>query len=312
MPLPHFRRVIRRTAAKILLSFLGSVWLWTSAFAQQPAGYELALVDLRGKKQLLGTLPGSVFAPRVSPDGRHVAFELADAASGATPAPTRLYVAELARLDQRRALPLAGNALNRAPIWFPDGERLVFLVSGDSPDALWSRRADGTGSAERLVEGRAAEGMTADGRQLVFITRTGTADYGLSLFDLASRTVSPLVDRANSDQHSSRLSPDGHWLAYASNETGRHEIWLTRMPPDGQRFQLTDTGGGHPLWSPDGTTLYFDRDGQMFRVPIFLGATVPKAGEPKALPIRGFQQGELRRQFDLLPDGKHFLMLFPL
>jgi eukaryotic-like serine/threonine-protein kinase len=306
------RSPIRRAAAKVLLATFCAASLWPSALAQQPAGYELALVDLRGRKQVLGTLPGSVFAPRVSPDGKQVAFELADAPGDATPASTRVYVAELAHLEQRRALPLVGGARNWAPIWSPDGERLVFLVSGDSPDALWIRRADGSDSGEQLVEGRAPEGLTADGKQLVFITRTGATDYGLSLFDIASRTVSPLVDRQSSDQHSSRLSPDGRWLAYASNETGRQEIWLTRMPPDGERFRLTDTGGRHPLWSPDGSTLYFDQDGQMFRIQIFLGAAVPKASEPKSLRIRGFQQGELRRQFDLLPDGKRFLMLFPL
>ncbi len=89
-------------------------------------------------------------------------------------------------------------------------------------------------------------------------------------------------------------------------------MWLEPLPQTGQRYRMTQAGGRHPLWSPDGSTLFFDQDGRMFRMEIFLAANPPKAGDPKGLPIRGFQQGDLRRQFDLTPDGKRFVMLFPL
>lgn len=287
--------------------------------AQELKGYELALVGLDGKKEVLGTLPPTIFAPRLAPDGKRVAFELADAppesvASDASPVLVfRVYVAELAKLDQRRALPMVGKGRNWAPIWSPDGERLVFLVSGESPDSLWTRRADGTGEAQQLVDGRAPEGLTANGQQLAFITRTGNRDYGISMLDMGSKKVTLLVDRPESEQHSSRISPDGRWIAYSSNETGRQEVWVEPLPPQaGKRYQMTKTGGRHPLWAPDGKTIFFDQDGQMFGVAVDLAANAPRAGEPKSLPIRGFQQGDLRRQFDLMPDGKRFVMLFPL
>jgi Tol biopolymer transport system component len=280
--------------------------------AQEISGYELALVDLEGKKQVLATLPPSVYAPRLSPDGKRVAFELGDPPSAAGQPVSRVYVAELTHLDQRRALPLAGKGRNWAPIWSSDGERLIFLVSGESPDTLWWRRADGTDEAQQLLEGRAPEGMTANGQQLAFITRTPNGDYGISLLDMRSKKVTLVVDRSGSEQHSSRISPDGRWIAYSSNETGRQEVWLEPLPGTGQRHRMTQAGGRHPLWSPDGSTLFFDQDGQMFRMELFLATNPPRAGDPKGLPIKGFQQGEYRRQFDLTPDGKRFVMLFPL
>jgi eukaryotic-like serine/threonine-protein kinase len=281
--------------------------------AQQVSGYELVLVDLDGKKQVLGTLPPSVFSVRVSPEGKRVAFELADAPPAAGgPPPTRLYVADLTRLDQRRALSAVGKARDMAPMWTPDGQRLVFLATSESGDAVWWRRADGTGQAEQLVVGRAPEGMTADGKQLAFITRTDKGDYGVSLLDIGSKAITMLADRPGSDQHSSRLSPDGRWIAYASTETGRQEVWVEPLPQTGQRYQMTRNGGRHPLWSPDGSAIFFDQDGQMFRMEVSLRANPPKASEPKTLPITGFQQGPLRRQYDLMPDGKRFVMLYPV
>ncbi len=304
-------RVTRRAVALCCAGLLATFSV--PLVAQEIKGFELALVDLSGNKQVLGALPPTIYAPRVAPDGKHVVFELGDPpAAGSNSPVSRVYVAELGHLDQRRALPLVGTGRNWAPIWAPDSERVVFLVSGESPDSLWTRRADGSGEAQRLVEGRAPEGMTSNGKQLAFITRTGNRDYGISMLDISSQKVTVLVDQPNSEQHSSRIAPDGRWIAYSSNETGRQEVWVEPLPQTGQRHRVTQNGGRHPLWSPDGSALFFDQDGQMFRMDITLAAGAAKAGEPKGLPIRGFQQGDLRRQFDLTPDGRHFVMLFPL
>jgi hypothetical protein len=75
---------------------------------------------------------------------------------------------------------------------------------------------------------------------------------------------------------------------------------------------MTQNGGRHPLWSPDGSAIFFDQEDQMFRMEVSVAGNVAKASEPKALPIRGFAQGPLRRQYDLMPDGKRFVMLFPV
>jgi Tol biopolymer transport system component len=300
--------MIRSGLLLAIAAFIGIAH--AAAPAPAPPAFELALVDMQGQKKVLGTLPASVFAPRLSPDGTRVAFELAE--DGGPPQNSRLYVAELDKLDKRRALQLTvTTARNLAPVWSADSDWIAFLALGNAMDALYWERSDGSAQPVYLVDGRAPEGLSKEG-VLTYITRTGDHDYGISQLDTHTRKSSRLIDVPGSAQHSSRISPDGRWIAYASDETGRQEIWLEPLPTTGKRFQITRQGGRHPLWSPDGRTVYFDQDGRMFRVDVALGVETATAANPVALPISGFQQGDLRRQFDLTPDGKAFLMLFPL
>jgi eukaryotic-like serine/threonine-protein kinase len=282
-----------------------------TAVAQMPAGFELAIVDVDGTKKVLGRLPPSTYAPRLSPDGTRIAFETRDRSA---PEGARIWIAPLSDPSNRRALPGTGAALDWAPMWSPDGDRLVFIASTERGDTIQWRPADGSGTAEHLIDARAAEGWMPGGRQLRFLTlkeSAGNRDYGISLFDVSSRAITPVIDLADSAQHSSAVSPDGRWMAYASNETGRYEVWLEPLPRTGARHRLTRDGGSHPLWLPDGRALYFDRDHQMFRLAVNL--TDPSSvAEPVALPIKGFAQAEYRRQFDLLANGRQFLMLFPI
>ncbi len=299
--------MIRRVliATFVLTTLLGS----SLSRAQAPAGYELALVNIDGTKKVLGQLPPTVYAPRISPDGKRVAFETRDLSGPDGP---RLWTADLSNIAGRKVLPLVAGAINWAPMWTPDGERLVFIVSSmDRPDAVYWRRADGNGAAEHLIDTRAAEGWVAGGAQMRFLTLKGNRDYGISLFDMKTRTVSHLVDFPGSAQHSSNMSPDGKWMAYASNETGRYEVWMEPFPRSGARLQLTRDGGSHPMWAPDGRSLFFDRDHQMFQLAVNT-QDVTSIAEPTPLPIKGFAQAEYRRQFDLMPDGRQFLVLFPM
>jgi eukaryotic-like serine/threonine-protein kinase len=280
----------------------------TGVSGQALSAYELTLMGVDGSRRALGQLPLSVYAPRVSPDGKRVAFEIRDPKG---PDGGRLWVADLGNLAARRALPSTGAPLNWAPMWSPDGERLAFLAAGDRPDAIFWRRADGTGEAEHLLDARSAEGWNSGGAVLRYLTLTGNGDYGIALFDMKTRTSTPLIDLRGTAQHSSAASPDGRWLAYASNETGRYEVWLEPFPRTTVRYQITTSGGSHPLWTPDGRSLYFDRGGQMFRVALNLDGPAP-SGEPVALPIKGFVQAEYRRQFDMMPNGREFLVLVPV
>jgi Tol biopolymer transport system component len=299
------RRTFCGAASVALLCMLAA---GRHAAAQAPAGFDLMRIGLDGTQQVVGRLPPSVFAPRVSPDGKQIAFETLDRSG---PDGARLWIADLSDIAGRRPLPLVVGPVNWAPMWTPDGQRLIFIVSGGRPDAIYLRRADGTGEAEHLIDTRSGEGWVANGAQLRFLSLKPTSDYGISLFDMATRTVTPYIDLPGTAQHSSALSPDGKWMAYASNETGRYEVWLESFPRDGRRHQLTRDGGGHPMWRADGQALYFDRGRQLFELAVNT-SDVSARVEPTPLPIKGFVQGEYRRQFDLMPDGRSFLLMFPV
>jgi serine/threonine-protein kinase len=260
---------------------------------------------------VLGEVLASAFAPRVSPDGTRVVFEQTDPATADTPELTRLYVAPINDLGKRKGMQVTVTArTNVAAVWSPDSDWLAFVAQGNASDALFYQRSDGGIQPKYLLDGRAFEGWYDDDK-MVFITLKGERDYGISLFDFAARKVTALIDQPGSGQHSSRISPDGKWIAYASTETGRQEVWVEPLPVTGKRFQLTSSGGRHPQWSPDGAKIYFDDEaGQLFWLDIAISAGEVRAGQPQPLPIKGFVQGPNRRQYDLTPDGRGFVMLF--
>ena len=262
----------------------------------QPKQLSLVLVDREGQKSAVGFLPADTFAPRISPDGKRVAYDLEDGT---------VWIAELSNL----AVPRKATAgRDHYPMWSAAGDQMVFVVDEKDQQALYMQRSDGKGKAERLATGRAPESWSAQNQIFSFITLGNY--YSIWTYSLKDKKAAPLIDTPGVTQHSSKFSPDGKWIAYTSVETGRFEVFVQPFPRTGAKFQVTKQGGGHALWSPDGKELFFDNNQQLFAVSV---QTKPafSAGAPLPLPIRGFIQGNARRQYDLMPDGKQFLMMFP-
>jgi Tol biopolymer transport system component len=271
--------------------------------------FRLTFVDMKGVETRAGTIPSSTFAPRLSPDGKQVTFDAYDDQTMSY----AIYVYDLATKRLRR-LNGAGR-IQRFSLWSPDGKRIIYISDPGGESSLYWQAADGTGTPERLLEtARAPEFWSAANRFLSFITLktdANTADYDIWSYSFETKTASPVIVIPKSAQHSSRFSPDGHWIAYISDETGRHEVFVQPFPVTGAKYQITKNGGGHPMWSPDGKQLFFDNNQHMFSVQV---QTQPSfsASDPKALPISGFIQspGNNRRQYDMTADGKQFLMMF--
>jgi serine/threonine-protein kinase len=261
---------------------------------QPPPSFTLALVDRAGTKTVLGTVPATTFAPRVSPDGRRVAFDTADGG---------IRVADLTNVAAARRV-----TAGRYPVWSTDGTQLFF--AGQDGMRLFSQAADGSGMPALITDAaRAPESWSSAAGILTYITLTGDGDYDIWAYSLRDRRTRALIAGPAAAQMGSRVSPDGRWLAYESNETGAYEIFVEPFPASGAKTQVTKGGGRRAVWSPDGRELFFDRDRRLFTMPVQVAPRLT-VGAATELPIRDFLQGTARRMYDLMPDGRQFLMLF--
>lgn len=258
-----------------------------------PQPPRLALVDRRGTATTLGTLPISTYAPRLSPDGTQVLY---DAEGG-------IWIAAVNNLTAARRL-----GPGQFPLWSGDGSRVLFIMAVNGQQQMFALPADGKGTAEMIIpDARAPESWSTAAQVLSYITLSGT-NYDVRGYSLRDKRDMPVAVQPVSEM-GSRFSPDGRWLAYESFKTGGPEIYLEPWPGNGTETRVTTGGGRRPLWSADGTEIFFDKDdAQLYVVRIQTGPTVT-VGAPSMLPIKGFMQGSARRQYDLAPDGR-FLMMF--
>lgn len=266
------------------------------AAAPPPPPLDFALMDRKGNVEVLGPAPVGSYAPRVSPDGKQL---VVDAQGG-------VWIAELANIAAIRVL-VPGQA--QWPFWSVDGKSVVYTGDSDGQQAVFRQALAGSPPELLIRPARAVDSWSRQHEVLSYIELATAGDYGIWTYSLKDRKRSLLINAVPSAQNSSQFSPDGTMIAYASNETGRYEIYLQRYPEGGEVVRVTKEGGHHPVWSVDGKELLFDRDGKEFFSIAIDGRTLGSS-EPVPLPVSGFVQNNLRRQFDLTPGGK-LLMLVP-
>ena len=283
-----------RVVSRFLTALVGVAGIVTVALAQSGQA-QLAWADRAGSIERIGPLPRGTFAPRLSPDGRQIAFDTGDGT---------IWIADLAESESPRRF-----GAGRYPMWSADGRRLLF--AGQDGMRLFWQSVDGSGMPELIAEdARAPEHWSASMQLVTYITLKGNGDYDVWAFAPADRKPRPLVEVPTSAQMSSRISPEGGWVAYEANDTGAFEVYIEPLPRTGTRTRVTTGGGQRPVWSPNGREIFFDRENTLYAVSVQMTPRV-EIGTPAKLPISGFIQGFGRRLWDVSPDGRRFLVMLP-
>ena len=272
----------------------------------------LGLVDRNGTVEVLNARPNAYRSGRLSPEGDRIAVQT-EGEGG-----SQIWVYDLSGTTAIRQLTQVGN--NVRPTWTPDGERITFASDRDGSMSIYWQMADGSGEAEQLTQ---AEGGTQhlpqswspDGPTLAFTRVAITNDRGIWTISPSEGTEPELFfSLPESRQEGPFFSPDGNWLAYVSAETGSFEIWVQPFPAvPGVRHRITQDTGAMQLWSRGGDELFYRRSphqGTFHALTIETASTLAFSNE-RTLRIEGFLIAGEDRNYDIMPDGERFLMVFP-
>jgi Tol biopolymer transport system component len=208
------------------------------------------------------------------------------------------------------------RVLEAFPVWSPDMRRLVFGSNRTGVVDLYEKPVSGVGMEELLLatpQGKAPLDWSADGRLLLY--RVDAASYDLWALPLeGDRKPFPVV-QTNFDEMDGQFSPDGRWIAYGSNESGRFEIYVQSFPGKGGKWQMSSTGCAQVRWRRDGKELFcIGLDGRLMAVPFQVGSDAQTAKPSDPVPLfatripGGALQGGFKHQYSVSPDGQRFLI----
>jgi Tol biopolymer transport system component len=257
-----------------------------------------------GVSRDLGTQPRFFQTPRLSPDGRRVAVTVVDAGSD-------IWVYDLAGRTLTR---LTFDRTGIRPTWTPDGRRIVYERRGTlSEDLAWIP-ADGSAPAESLLvapDDQATGDFTPDGRTMVIREQPTGGKRRVSVVTLDSARVPHALISSGFENFSPSLSPDGKWVAYVSDESGRNEVYVRPFPGPGGRWQVSKDGGNEPRWSHTGREIFFRAGQGVMSAAVLAGATFAP-GEVRELFRTTAPPGLVYTTYDVSRDGQTFYLVQPL
>ena len=264
-------------------------------------------VDRNGKAEEIPVSPRPFYAPRLSPDEQQLTFSTL----GIMNQSVWTYGTSRGGLSR-----LTTEGQNLMAIWTPDGKRVTFSSGTAGPQNLFWKPADGSGPAERLTTSehvQRASSWSPDGRTLAFleILSDVNIDIWTLSFENGAVKTRPFL-QSPSLKRWAEFSPDGRWLAYGSNESGRDEVYVQPFPGPGGRQQVSTEGGREPAWAHNGREMYYLAPGlngalKMMAVDVALQPTFT-AGKPRVLFEGRFNSAAYIRNYDVTLDGRRFVL----
>jgi len=313
-------------SANFGLSDRGTLVYLNAVANAPPPESTLAIVDRNGTMRTL-EVPKAIYrSPRVSPDGRRIAVEtISDAGQNV------IWVYDLSGTAAIRRLTQEGN--NSRPVWTPDGRRIAYGSDRDGKPGIFWQLADGSGLPERLTTAEQGfqqypESFSPDAKVMSFarvrvpLGASAWALYTMRL-DQPERKPELFFDLPNSNEFGSNFSPDGKWIAYASNasptangEPTSFAIYVQPYPPTGVKYEISQTGGAWPIWSSMGRELLYRMNANEATTPkinvvSIATSPVPTFTAERPLPIQGFLPVTNFREYDIFPNGRDLVMVFP-
>ena len=263
--------------------------------------------DRGGKRTGTFGEPAAHFNPRISPDGSKIAFDVYDPLSNTT----QVWVGDVSRNVRTKLT--SGPGSNSQPVWSPDGTRIAYQSDRKHQSDAFVRLASG-GMEEAITDEdgqRTPQDWSRDGRLLVCAEREAAGTRLMQIATLSMDTphkLSTVVPRAPNDFGVARVSPDGRWLAYDLDESGRREVYVVSFPDGQGKVQISDSGGVGAKWARGGKELVYTAfDGTVMAVALDTSHGV-RPGTPK--PLFKLPEGVLA--WDVSADGERFLVNVPV
>jgi serine/threonine-protein kinase len=239
-------------------------------------------------------------APRLAPDGRRAAVTVL----GDTSADTWIYDIERETMTR---LTFEGN--NFVPIWSPDGKWIAFSSDRGGRGAVYRKPSDGSGDAELLLRADDSSytpnSWSPDGRYLAVDGVTGTSD--ITILSIEDGEIIEFL-YTDHDEYMSAFSPDGKWIAYRADESGRYEIYVRPFPGPGGKWQISVNGGAEPYWSKDGSKIFFRDDEQFLVVDVETSGGSFRAGRPR-VAVEEVEQLIPEWTYSVDANGERFLKI---
>ncbi len=261
-------------------------------------------VSRNGAEQPLPAPPQGYEYVSLSPDGRRAAVELEN----------QIWLYDLAR-DTLTRFTFEGSS-NTSPEWTPDGKRIAFKSNKEGGTVnLYRQLADGSGGLERLSTDQYAQvprSWSPDGQFLAFHENNPKTQKDIWVLRMSDRKSLPfLVTPFN--EGGPTFSPDGRWMAYVSNESGRPEVYVQPFPGPGGKWQISTEGGTEPAWNHNGRELFYRSGNKMMALDV---ATQPSfsPGKPHMLFEGQYFRSDwplIGTAYDVSPNGQRFLMVKP-
>jgi serine/threonine-protein kinase len=268
--------------------------------------YSLIWVDHKGNAQPIAPFRAHFIGPRLSPDGQRIAYH-----TGGKERQVWVY-----DLNRGTATKLTSEGMAMQVTWTPDSRRLVFGWSKASMFNLYGQAVDGSSPMERLAPSEYTQvpgSWSPDGEMLAFVQWGSGLDrsfFGLDIrfLRMRDRKITPFFNSRFEEMYP-EFSPDGRWISYVSDESGRAEVYVQPFPGPGGKWQISNEGGTEPLWSRNGKQLYYRRPNQVWVVDAQTGSAF-SASKPRLLFEQpGYATNVPIRNWDISPDGQRFLMV---